>query len=263
MNVWSAGLIAAVVLFQLVAIPGILKRRNDYADVLWGPAFPIAALAAAHFGLEGGLSSLSNRAIAILALVSIWAIRLFAHVGWRNLRHDKEDVRYNNWRKAWGEPALLRSWLQVFVLQALILYLFLTPVLYSISLPDAAMSVLSYAGVAIWFSGFLIESIADEQLRRFKSNPANRGAVMTQGIWSWSRHPNYFGEVVQWWGIWLIAADLPGASWTIVSPIGVTYLILKVSGVSMLEDLMRSRPGFAEYARRTSIFIPLPPKRPV
>lgn len=257
-DVWWIGLIAAVLLFQVIAIPGILLRRNDYADVLWGPAFPLAALAAAYWG--PGFELLSARGLLMLVLISVWAVRLFAHVGVRNLGKKTEDVRYNNWRKQWGEPALLRSWLQVFCLQPLILYVFLVPVLLAISLPAAAISIAAYFGLGVWLFGFLVETIADEQLRRFKIRPESKGVLMTQGIWSWSRHPNYFGEVVQWWGIWLMVIDLPYGWLTIISPIGVTYLILHVSGVSMLEELMQKRPGFEEYRKRTSKFLLWPPR---
>lgn len=261
MNVWWSGLIAAMVLFQIVSIPGLIYRRNDYADVLWGPAFPLSAIFAVIFGTVSGLQSLDSRSKILILFITIWAIRLFFHVGWRNLSKKTEDVRYNNWRKQWGEPALLRSWLQVFVLQPLILYVFLTPVLFSIDREYAELSTLTYLGIFIWIFGFLIESIADEQLRRFKMKPENKGQLMQSGLWSWSRHPNYFGEVVQWWGIWIMVIEIPGAWWTIISPLGVTYLILKVSGVSMLEDLFRTRPGYNEYVSRTSKFFLLPPKK--
>lgn len=261
MNVWTVGLITAVLLFQIVAIPALMLKKNDLADVLWGPAFVLAALSAAIWGTPDGLSSLSLQSIAILSILTIWAVRLFAHVGWRNLSHKTEDVRYNNWRKQWGQHWLWRSYLQVFVLQALILYVFLTPVLLSIANENSSMIWINWLGLLIALSGFLFESIADEQLRKFKAKPENKGKLMTQGLWSWSRHPNYFGEVLQWWGIWLLVVNLPYGWVTIISPIGVTYLILKVSGVSMLEDLMKNRPGFSEYAARTSVFFPRPPIR--
>ncbi|MBK7844534.1 MAG: DUF1295 domain-containing protein [Bdellovibrionales bacterium] len=259
-NVWSVGFIVVIVLFQVVSIPALLLRKNDLADVLWGPAFILTALAAAIWGTPEGLSSLSDRATAVLVLLTLWAVRLFMHVGWRNLSHRTEDVRYNNWRKAWGENWLWRSYLQVFVLQPLILYLFLTPVLLAIDEASSApLSWISWFGLTVAAAGFLFEAIADEQLRKFKRNSKNKGKLMTEGLWSWSRHPNYFGEVLQWWGIWIMVIDLPLGWATIISPIGVTYLILKVSGVSMLEELMKDRPGFSDYARRTSIFIPFPP----
>lgn len=259
-NVWSIGFLVAIILFQVVSIPALLLKKNDLADVLWGPAFILTALGAALWGAPHGLSSVSQRAIAILILLTVWATRLFIHVGWRNLSHRAEDVRYNNWRKAWGQNWLWRSYLQVFVLQPFILYLFLTPVLLAIDeAASTTMSWISWLGLIVAASGFLYEAIADEQLRRFKRNSENKGKLMTEGLWSWSRHPNYFGEVLQWWGIWIMVIDLPFGWATIISPIGVTYLILKVSGVSMLEHLMKSRPGFSEYAKRTSVFIPLPP----
>ena len=123
------------------------------------------------------------------------------------------------------------------------------------------MSFFAWLGVFVVIFGFIFESLADEQLRRFKSNKANSGRLMTTGLWSWSRHPNYFGEVTQWWGFWLMAVELPYGWLTVISPIGVTYLILKVSGVSMLENLMKDRPGYADYAKKTSSFLPLPPRR--
>lgn len=258
MNVWLIAFLTCVGLFQLVAIPGLILKRNDFADVLWGPAFPISVWVAAHFTV--GVGSLDVRAFVTLILLSIWAVRLFAHVGVRNLSHSHEDVRYANWRRQWKRP-VLRSWVQVFLLQPLILYVILTPVLFVLAVPSTNVGLVGYLGFFIWLGGFLCEAIADEQLRRFKAKPENKGLLMTTGLWSWSRHPNYFGEVAQWWGIWLIAAELPGGWLTLVSPIAMTFLILKVSGVSMLEDLMRKRPGFADYERRTSRFFPMPPRR--
>lgn len=260
-NVWEVGFITAIILFQIVSVPALILRKNDLADVLWGPAFVISALAAAYWGTPEGFSSISIRTTLILSLLTVWATRLFFHVGWRNLSHRKEDVRYGNWRKAWGKTWLWRSYLQVFVLQPLILFVFLTPVLLSIAAPSTPLSWLNWLGCAVAGAGFLIEAIADEQLRRFKIKPENKGHLMTEGLWSWSRHPNYFGEVLQWWGIWLVVVDLPNGWATVISPIGVSYLILKVSGVSMLEDLMKSRPGFSVYASRTSVFFPWPPRK--
>lgn len=259
-SVWLSGFLTVVLLFQIVAVPALLLKKNDLADVLWGPAFIITALCASHFGTAEGLLTLSFRSNLILVFIAAWALRLFVHVGLRNLSHKTEDVRYNNWRKQWGKHWLWRSYLQVFILQPLILYVFLFPVLLAINSSEKELVWINWLGAAVFIIGFLFESIADEQLRRFKSLAQSKGQLMTTGLWSWSRHPNYFGEVLQWWGIWLLVLDLPYGWATIVSPIGVTYLILKVSGVSMLEDLMKNRAGFSEYAAKTSIFIPRPPR---
>lgn len=258
MAVWSGGFWTAIVLFQLVSIPALLLRKNDLADVLWGPAFPLVAVGAVMAG--GGFSALDSRGALLLLLLAVWAIRLFAHVGWRNLSHRAEDVRYNNWRKQWGSTWIWRSYLQVFVLQALILFVFMAPVLFVLASPSVEIGPLAFAGLALWILGLFFEAVGDEQLRRFKKDPAHKGRLMTTGLWSWSRHPNYFGETILWWGIWLIAMELPGAGWTIIGPLGITYLLQKVSGVSMLEDLMRGRPGYEEYSRKVSVFFPRPPR---
>lgn len=258
--IWLCGLFASILVFQIVAVPALLLKRNDFADVLWGPAFPLCALLSLIFSGES-LSGLDPRKILVLVLLAAWALRLFWHVGRRNLSHKQEDVRYAKWRREWGATAVWRSYLQVFVLQALILYVFLLPVFFIFSSPAQPLGALSVVGVICWLIGLFFEAVGDEQLRRFKSDPANKGKLMTTGLWSWTRHPNYFGEVLLWWGVWLIAVELPGAWWTVIAPVGVTFLILRVSGVSMLEELMRSRPGYAEYEKRTSVFFPWPPKK--
>jgi steroid 5-alpha reductase family enzyme len=255
-SVWLYSFLCAVALFQIVSIPALIMKKNDLADVLWGPAFPLAAAA----GFYGAGGTHSTRTMLLLGLVCLWALRLFFHVGIRNLAKKEEDVRYNNWRKQWGKTQVWRSYLQVFVLQPLILYVFLIPMLLGLASPAKDPSLLTWIGVIVWCIGFFFEAVGDEQLRRFKANPANKGKMMTSGLWSLSRHPNYFGEVTLWWGVWLMVLDLPYGWATIIGPIGVSYLLWNVSGVSMLEDLMRVRPGFAEYAKRTSIFFPRPPR---
>lgn len=259
--IWLNSLLTAIALFQIVAIPALLLRKNDLADVLWGPAFPICAFSALFFsGTEIG--SLDTRKWVALALLVFWATRLFLHVGWRNLSHlSKEDVRYNNWRKQWGSTWLWRSYLQVFVLQALILFIFLVPANFILASPAKPIGFIGYAGIGLWLIGMFFEAVGDEQLRRFKANPGSKGKLMTTGLWSWTRHPNYFGEVLLWWGFWLITIELPGAWWTILGPLGVSYLLWNVSGVAMLEELMKTRSGFAEYEKSVSKFFPRPPKR--
>lgn len=259
-SVWFSAFLTVMVLFQIVAIPALVMRKNDLADVLWGPAFPITVFIAV-MSSQLSFDALGLRAQLILLLLTVWAIRLFFHVGLRNLSTKEEDVRYGNWRKAWGQTWMWRSYLQVFVLQPVILYVFLTSSLLAVSTSAESMSVLAWLGVGVWIVGFVFESVGDEQLRRFKADKANKGKLMTSGLWSWTRHPNYFGEITLWWGIWLMVVDLPYGYLTVISPIGVTLLILKVSGVSMLEDLMRTRPGFAEYAAKTPRFFPRPPRR--
>lgn len=253
---------AAILILQHVTFFfAALHKRNDYADVIWGPGFVLASFSA--YGWQSSYEAdynLDLRRILALAFVLIWAARLFLHIGIRNLKKDKEDIRYLEWRKAWGKTWFWRSYLQVFILQGMIMMLIATPLIYILSSPPKTPDIFMVVGVMLWVIGFVVEAIADEQLRRFKESAKNKGKIMNKGLWFYSRHPNYFGEVVQWWGIFLLAAILPLGSLTVVSPILITFLILKVSGVPMLEELMSKRAGWAEYKKRTSVFFPCPPR---
>ncbi len=233
-------------------------RRNDIADVIWGLGFVAAMIGAGGSNHELGLLQKM-----VVATVGIWALRLSLHIGRRVLQSEHEDTRYLNWRKQWGRYWLIRSYLQVFILQAILLILISLPIQRLLSSRPQEIGSLAWMGFSLWLLGLAIESTADRQLRRFKLNPANRGKIMDQGLWGWSRHPNYFGEVTQWWGIYFMTftdSYMHELWWLVLSPLLLTFLILKVSGVPMLEKLMEGRPGFAEYQRRTSVFFPWPPK---
>jgi steroid 5-alpha reductase family enzyme len=258
-SVWLSAAVTLFLLASFTFIPAAILRKNDLADVLWGPGFPLAALAAWWIGAP--TRPLDPRTGLALLLVTVWAVRLFWHVALRNLSTRHEDVRYNNWRKEWGSHWFWRSYLQVFVLQAFILFLIDSPLLLMLASGPAPLDWLCYVGTALWVWGFIFETVSDEQLRVFRKNPTNKGKLITSGLWAWSRHPNYFGEVIQWWGIFLMALTLPYGWLTVISPIAVTWLILKISGIPMLEKLMDGRPGVEEYRRRVPIFFPLPPKK--
>lgn len=262
MSIYLGALLAVLFVWHFFFIYSVRKKRNDIADLLWGPSFLVAVaggLWTEH--LMGRSVALGSVEIGILFCLFIWAARLAYHIGQRFLSKDKEDVRYNKWRQEWGNTWLWRSYLQVFILQPVILLAIVAMILQAMTVAPREITWWVIFGFLIFVTGFVLESVADEQLRRFIANKNNRGKVMDQGLWSWSRHPNYFGEVTQWWGLYFMCFSSLENWWTILSPIAITFLILKVSGVSMLEELMMKRPGFAEYAQRTSIFIPLPPKR--
>jgi len=228
--------------------------------VLWGLGFPLAAASALVARLWNQQTlELSAADILLLILVCIWAFRLSYYVGLRYYRKGREDVRYNNWRKQWGKTWLWRSYLQVFVLQPLILILIALPIMKTVDVAPRNFSVLYFVGIGIWLVGFIFEVVGDHQLKVFTANPANKGRIMDQGLWSWTRHPNYFGEATLWWGIYLMAFEA-SHWWMVISPITITFLVTKVSGVSMLEALMEGRPGFAEYKKKTSVFFPWPPQ---
>ena len=233
----------------------LVKRRNDVADIAWGGGFICAALTA--FLAQGVYT---GRAFLLLLLVTTWGLRLMLHIGRRN-RSKPEDHRYRLWREEWGDSFLVRTFLQVFLLQGFLVLVISLPVTWALTHNGPPFRSLDAVGFSLWLLGFLFEAIGDFQLLQFKSNPANKGRIMTSGLWRYTRHPNYFGEVTLWWGIFIICCSVPGSYWTVVGPLTITHLILKVSGTPMLEKRFADNPEYAEYVHNTSAFFPLPPKK--
>lgn len=245
----------ALVLFAYMSmwfLVSLIKKRNDVADVAWGLGFVLMAWVSFFLSTPSGA-----RGILVGTLVSIWGIRLAWHIHSRN-KGKGEDYRYLAWRNEWGKWFYLRSYFQVYLLQGLFLFLIVSPVLVVNKNAGNPLGILDFVAVAVWLTGFYFESVGDAQLARFIKDPANKGKLMQSGLWAYSRHPNYFGEVTQWWGIWLFALSLPNGWMSVVGPLTITFLILKVSGIPLLEKKMEENPDFAEYKRRTSVFIPLP-----
>ena len=236
-------------------IIAVTKRRNDVADIAWGGGFIFAALTAT---LVQGTTE--PRAALVFTLVAIWGGRLMLHIGMRN-QGKREDPRYRAWREEWGDAFLVRTFFQVFLLQGLLLLIISLPVTWAITRNGPPFHILDAVGLCIWLCGFLFETIGDYQLLQFKKNPANRGRIMKTGLWRYTRHPNYFGEVTLWWGIFLVCLPVPGSWWTIVGPLTITWLILKVSGTPLLEKRYDDNTEYAAYIRNTSAFFPFPPKK--
>jgi steroid 5-alpha reductase family enzyme len=248
----------ALVLFgymNLWFVFSLVKKRNDVADVAWGPGFVVVAWAsffiASNFGIRG---------LLVNTLVSVWGLRLAWHIHSRN-KGKTEDYRYLAWRKEWGKWFYLRSYVQVYLLQGFLLYLIALPILVVNASFSASLGFLDALGVLVWIIGFAFEVVGDAELAQFIKDPVNKGKLMQSGLWAYTRHPNYFGEVTLWWGIWLLSFSSPYAWFVIIGPITITFLILKVSGIPMLEKKMAEHPDFAEYERRVSVFLPLPPKK--
>jgi steroid 5-alpha reductase family enzyme len=231
-----------------------VRGRNDIADVAWGLGF---ILAAAVSLIAGG--TFTPRGVLVSGLVLIWGVRLALHIQSRN-RGKGEDPRYRKWREEWGKWFVLRSFLQVFMLQGLLLLLVALPVIFTNRAPASPFGKLDLLGLLVWLYGFGFEAVGDRQLLKFIRDPNNKGKLMTSGLWRYTRHPNYFGEVTLWWGIWLMTMALPAGLLTIIGPLTITILILKVSGIPMLEKPYEDRADFQEYKRCTSAFFPLPPK---
>jgi len=254
---WPAYLIALGVILTAgtgVWMISMLKRDVSIVDSLWPMLFLFAAVT-----YDLPLTDTGPRAPWLLILVAAWALRLFAYISWRNWG-EEEDRRYQQIR-ANNQPHFeLKSLFIVFILQGVIAWVVSLPLLAAIG-GSAPVAALDYLGVGLWAVGMLFEAGGDFQLARFKADPGNRGQVMDRGLWRYTRHPNYFGNACIWWGFGLIALSA-GAWWALLSPVVMTFLLLKVSGVSLLEqDIGERRPAYADYIARTSAFLPLPPKR--
>lgn len=242
------------VYFNFWFLYSVFKKRNDVADEAWGLGFVLLAWFSLILSNNIGLQNL-----LVNILVTIWGVRLFLHIHSRHTGKE-EDPRYAVWRKTW-KLFYIRSYLQVFILQGIFLYIISIPILFLNKNAFGGLNLISMIGIIIWIIGFLFESIADRELSNFIKNPENKGKLMTQGLWKYSRHPNYFGEIIQWWGIWIIALNIPSGFYTIISPLTISFLIIFVSGIPLLEKKYKGRPDFEEYKKRTSILIPLPSKK--
>ncbi|HTU14973.1 MAG TPA: DUF1295 domain-containing protein [Solirubrobacterales bacterium] len=232
----------------------LARRDAGVADIAWGLVFIVIAWTSYLAG-EGSASML-----LACCLVTLWGLRLAVHVGRRNLGHD-EDRRYGKMRAKRPDTFWIWSLFGVFLLQGIIALLVSIP-LQSLAAQDPdSVAALSWIGVAGFALGFFFEAVGDAQLTAFRRDPDNGGQVMDRGLWRYSRHPNYFGDATQWWGIWLLAIGSGAAWWTVLGPVVMTFFLLRVSGVTLLEkDIGSRRSGYSEYVERTSAFIPLPPK---
>ncbi|HSL19284.1 MAG TPA: DUF1295 domain-containing protein [Methylomirabilota bacterium] len=248
------GLAAAVAAFTGLWLLSLALGRADIVDVAWGPGFVLVGAV----GLAVVPGAPTSRGLLVLALVALWAARLALHIGTRNAGAG-EDFRYRKWREEAGGSFWWVSYLRIFLLQALTLWVVSSPVvLAQVPGPRLGLRAADLAGLALFAAGFLWEAVADRQLTRFKADPANRGEVLRSGLWGLSRHPNYFGEAVLWWGIGLLA--LPsGGLLALAGPAVLTFALLRVSGVAMLDAaLVERKPGYADYIRSTPAFFPRP-----
>jgi steroid 5-alpha reductase family enzyme len=257
----AAGLLAVeagVVLAMLTALwaVSVAVRDSSIVDVFWGSGFVVVAWAGFALG-EG-----DGRRLLLALLVTVWGLRLTLHLARRNLGKG-EDYRYAEMRRRHGESWPLRSLAVVFWLQGALMWIVSLPVQAAMAdSADARLGALVGIGAALWVVGFAFESVGDLQLARFKADPANRGRVMDRGLWRYTRHPNYFGDFCVWWAVWLVALAAGAPWWTAVGPALMSVLLIRVSGVALLErSLVKRREGYADYVARTSAFFPRPPRR--
>lgn len=251
-------LLAATAIFfymNLVFVLALIRQDNSIVDIAWGPGFVVVAGLTFFTGGQTGPLPL-----LILALVTVWGGRLGLHLWLRN-RGRGEDFRYRNWRQTWGKWFILRSYLQIYLLQGLMMFIISLPVqLVNTTGGRGVFGAVAAAGVGVWLVGFLFEAVGDFQLLRFMRHPAHPGRVMRYGVWRWTRHPNYFGEATLWWGIALVALGCPYGYLGLLSPLTIDFLLLYVSGIPMLEAKYRDHPEYQQYCRTTSAFLPWPPR---
>lgn len=232
-----------------------IKKDNSIVDIGWGIGF---FLVTAGLTFKTGNQSLVH--LAFLAMIALWAARLASYIFIRN-RGTGEDYRYAAWRKEWGKNVVWRAYLQVFILQGLIMAVVLSPAYAVFSTDAPEFGIQHFTGILLWCVGFYFEAVGDAQMKKFKAEPANKGKVMNQGLWRYTRHPNYFGEAVLWFGFGVFSIN-PDFWWlSFIGPVVITFFLLNVSGVAMLERKYDGNVKYAEYRRTTNAFLPWFPRQ--
>lgn len=253
-SVLLLNLVVIAACMLLVWVVSLTLHDASIVDIAWGLGFVVIAWLT-YYRLDIN----SSRSFLIAVLVSIWGIRLALYLAWRNLGNG-EDHRYRAMRKKWGSRFPAVSLLTVFWLQAVIMFVVAMPVQAG-QFGDAELGWLDGIGLFVWLIGLLFESLGDWQLARFKANPANTKKVMDHGLWRYTRHPNYFGDFLVWWGLYLIAIA-GSAWWTLFSPLVMSLFLMRISGVPLLERSLRNnRPDYLQYMEKTSSFFPWPPQQ--
>ena len=249
-------LVAVSALMTIGWVASLLIRNVSLVDSLWGLGFVLIA----GLTLYGSMGY-AGRAVMLTLLVAAWGLRLSAYLTLRNWGR-AEDPRYAGWRQASGSRFWFISLFKVFLLQALFLWVIALSLQYGMAAAEPArLTLLDLAGLLIWLFGFAFETVADRQLARFKADPANRDRVMRRGLWALSRHPNYFGEALMWWGIFTVTSATPGSIWTVISPVVITTVLLRMTGIPLTEKHLRNkRPEYRDYIATTNAFFPWFPK---
>ncbi len=254
-DVLLAGGVAILVLMVATWLVSLAWHDASIVDPIWPLGFVMVA-----WVTRAVATGNDARQWLLVALVSVWGLRLSGYLAWRK-RGAPEDPRYQAMRRHWGDRFPAVSLVTVFLLQGVLMWIVSLPVQLGQIRSTPGLGVLAVLGVLVWLVGFAFETIGDAQLARFKADPASRGQVMDRGLWRYTRHPNYFGDACVWWGIALVAAESALGAIGLVGALVMTVLLVRVSGVPMLErSLAKRRPGYNDYVRRTSAFVPRPPR---
>lgn len=252
----SLGVSAAV--FFVVWLISVFKKDASIVDILWGPACALPGFVT-YLQIGGA----HPNQLLLTVLVGVWGLRLGGYLAKRNLPHG-EDQRYQHMRRRAGSDKAfaVKSLFTVYLMQCVLSWFISFPVqLGQAGLEGDSVGTLAYVGAAIWFVGIVFEALGDHQLATFKADPANKGKLMTVGLWAWTRHPNYFGDACVWFGLTLIALQSPYGIYAVASPLIMALFLVKISGKALTEKIMSKKyPEYADYKARTSGFIPMPPK---
>ena len=251
--------VAVAVLMVGTWLVSLVLRNASIVDITWGLGFVVVAWVSALRA-----DAASGAASVLVAMVTVWGLRLGVYLFWRN-HGNGEDYRYVAMRRRWGKRFWLISLATVFVLQGVLMWIVSLPVQVA-HVGDARDGALAgvalVIGLALYAIGLLFEVVGDAQLASFKADPTNEGKVMRSGLWRYTRHPNYFGDACVWWGVGIVAQAVTGTWWALLGPLVMNILLLRVSGVALLERSLRKRkPDYAEYVRTTSAFVPRPPRQ--
>ncbi len=251
-------LVSAAVIFCFMVVMFLIAQAvkdNSIVDIGWGIGFILVALATLIYN-----GSFLPRQVLTTTLVALWGIRLAGYIGKRNIGKP-EDYRYRQWREKWGKWVVIRAFFQVFMLQGIIMFIVTLPiVVVNSSAGNPQLDILAYIGLALWVIGFYFEAVGDYQKSQFKQDSANEGKIMQSGLWAYTRHPNYFGEAVMWWAIFIIA--IPSGYWyiSLIGPLVIHFFLVYVSGVAMLERKYDEDSRYDDYKKRTNAFFPWFPK---
>ncbi|MCO4794855.1 MAG: DUF1295 domain-containing protein [Bacteriovoracaceae bacterium] len=243
-----------LIFFNLFFLIGVLKNDFSTIDIGWGLSF----LAVFLTGYFTGSYEASVRVLIVGALVALWAFRLSGYILLRSVRKGTEDYRYAQWRKDWGNRVKTNAYFRVYLLQAILSVIIASPLYLIHQFQDVGQfgNVKDITGLVLFIAGFLFESIADQQKSNFKQNSKNKNKIMRTGLWKYSRHPNYFGEALLWWGIFLIVINIVPPYYAFFGPLLLHFLLLKVSGVALLEKKYESNSEYEDYKKSTNSFIP-------
>jgi len=256
-QIYFQALLVILGMMSLLWIISVIIKNVSIVDLFWGFGFVLTNVF--YFISTDGLGL---RKVILLILVSIWGFRLTGYLSWRNIGKG-EDYRYKQFRRKYGENRYWWiSFFQTFLLQGILMWLISAPLLGAqYHGQEKNPGILDYAGIAFWITGFIFETIGDYQLARFKADPSNKGKVLSSGLWRYTRHPNYFGDSAVWWGYGFLCLGA-GSMWPVLGSILMTALIIKVSGVALLEkNLIDKKPEYREYIEKTSAFVPWFPKK--